>query len=285
VVVTPTLRWQISPILHLLHDSYQLNPKRRSCVRQSCSDQLQSKPANMPEPVSTIAGFVASGINACIRLAEFGLHFADVSNETRQFLINIQLVDQKINTARRLRRVKSGYLDSHTKADVDNDIDTAERVLKLIGESIEKCRVDLDVSESVRAHTRLKWLMKDYQSFCSKERTLSNSLQALICSINQMSLIKPPEDPPSYEVASQFTKGLVRGPTQRRKMAKETVRELMEEESGELEENGPRFDRAPSRDYNVTELDADREPADWQYLRVDVDPEPKARRIRSSAIR
>jgi hypothetical protein len=239
----------------------------------------------MPEPASMVIGLVASSINASIRLAEFGLHFADVSNETRQFLINIQLVNQKINTARRLRRVKSGYLDPHTKTDVDNDIDTAERVLKLIGESIEKCRVDLDVNESVRAHNRLKWLMKDYQSFCSKERTLSNSLQALICSISQMSLIKPPEDPPSYEIASQFTKGLVRGPTQRRKMAKETVRELIEEDSGEMEEIASRYDFAPPGDYNLAELDADKETADRQSLRVDTDPEPRARRRRSSAIR
>jgi hypothetical protein len=239
----------------------------------------------MPEPVSMVAGFVASSINASIRLAEFGLHFADVSNETRQFLINIQLVNQKINTARRLRRVKSGYLDPHTKTDVDNDIDTAERVLKLIGESIEKCRVDLDVNESVRAHNRLKWLMKDYQSFCSKERTLSNSLQALICSINQMSLIKPPEDPPSYETASQFNKGLVRGPTQRRKMAKETVRELAEEDSSEMEEYVSPYDFAPPGDYNLAEPDANIEAADRQSLRVDTDSELRARRRRSSAIR
>jgi len=232
-----------------------------------------------------IAGLVASSINASLRLAEFGLHFADVSNETRQFLINIQVVDQKINTARRLRRVKSGYLDPHTKTDVDNDIATAERVLELIGESIEKCRVDLDVNESVRAHNRLKWLMKDYQSFCSKERTLSNSLQALICSINQMSLVKPPEGPPSYQSATEFTKGLVRGPTLRRKMAKETVWELTEEDSGDRGRYASRYDVAPPGDYNVAELDGAAETAEWQSLRVDADRESKVRRRRSSAIR
>jgi hypothetical protein len=243
----------------------------------------------MPEPTATaIVGLVASSVNACLRLAEFGLHFADVSNETRQFLINIQLVDQKINTARRLRRVKSGYLDPHTKTDVDNDINTADRVLHLIGESIEKCRVDLDVNESVRAHNRLKWLLKDYQSFCSKERTLSNSLQALICSINQMSLVNPPplDGPPSYGKATQFSKGLFRGPTLRRKMAQETVRGWADDDAGESPGLVSRYDVAPPGDYNLAESDAGLETAEWQSLRVDTDPEPPSvRRRRSSAIR
>jgi hypothetical protein len=239
----------------------------------------------MPEPVSTILGVVSSSIIASLRLAEFGVHFADVSNETRQFLINIELVGQKINTARRLRRVKSGYLDPHTKKDVDNDIDTAERVLKLIGESIEKCRVDLDVNESVRAHNRLKWLLKDYQSFCSKERTLSNSLQALICSISLMSQIKPPEGLPSYESATQFTKGLVRGPTQRRKMAQEVMWEPTEENVIETEGDTMRTDLAARGDYSVAELDGGIETAQGQSLTADNDPEPRVRRRRSSAIR
>lgn len=238
----------------------------------------------MPEPASAIVSLIASSINASLRLAEFGLHFADVSSETRQFLINIQLVDQKVNTARRLRRIKSGYLDTHTKTDVDNDIDTAVRVLQLIGESIEKCRVDLEVNESVRAHNRLKWLMKDYQSFCSKERTLSNSLQTLICSINQMSLIKPPESPPSYDSVTQFTKGVVRGPTLRRKMAKETVQELTEEDSVARQGHVSRYDVAPPGDYNVAELHGVVEIADSQSPRLDTDPEWRARRTRSSAI-
>ena len=68
-------------------------------------------------------------------------------------------------------------------------------------------------------------------------------------------------------------------------MAKETVRELIEEDSGEMEEIASRYDFAPPGDYNLAELDADKETADWQSLRVDTDPEPRARRRRSSAIR
>ena len=63
-------------------------------------------------------------------------------------------------------------------------------------------------------------------------------------------------------------------------MAKDRVRELTEEDSDEKEEYTSRYDFAPPGDYNVAELGADKETADWES-----DPEPRARRPRSSAIR
>lgn len=181
----------------------------------------------MAEP-NTIISIVASSIIASLRLAEFGLHFKEVSSETRTFLINIQLVHQNIQTARRLLNTKYTYLDPHTKADAEYNIKKAEEVLQSIGETIEKCRVDLDIKGSVGVTNRLRWLLRDHRAFLDKERVLSMSLQSLISCATQMSLAKAPDNPPSYNESMPF-RGPLRGPSTRRKLVK-----TMEEEEKEL---------------------------------------------------
>jgi hypothetical protein len=178
--------------------------------------------------LNAIAGLVTSSVNASIKLAEYTLHFIDVPDETRDFLMIIELVEQNIKTARRLRRDKSAHLDAHTKADAEANIKKAEEVVELIGKTIENCRVDLQINGRVGVANRLKWIMRDHRAFLSKERILNISLQSLTCSINQMSNARSPDNPRSYRENMQFRRPL-RGPHTRKKLAKQ-----MEEDEEEL---------------------------------------------------
>ena len=162
---------------------------------------------------------MGSAIIVTFRLIEFGLHYADVSSETKELLKNVELVDRKINSARYLRRVKSGWLDSRMKEEVERDIEIAQEIVTSIARTIERCRKDLVAENRVTAINRLRWIFRDNEAFLSKERTLSNSLIALTSDIGQMTTINVAE-PPSYESATRF-RGPLRGPTVRRQIAKQ----------------------------------------------------------------
>ena len=146
---------------------------------------------------------IPASITAAFKLIEFGLQYAEVSKETRELLHNLDLVDRKIQHTKNLRRVKSGWLDSHRKEDIDKDIDAAVNILKSIGATIESCRRDLAAKKSVTALHKLKWLFRDNQSFLKQERTLSNCLSVLLSDISTMlllntstgDLLPPPYDP------------------------------------------------------------------------------------------
>lgn len=168
------------------------------------------------------ASAISSSITTIIRLVEFGLHYAEVCNETRELLYNIDLVNGKINIAKNLRSAKETWLDNHIKANVDHDISIAEEAVKSIGITIEGCRVDLQSKQTVSALNRLKWLLRDNQAFLSKERTLSNSLQALNTDILIMNSVGPSSDapPPAYDAINRFRVPL-RSPASRLRLRKQ----------------------------------------------------------------
>ena len=172
-------------------------------------------------------GVIGSTINAVLKLVELTLAYREVSKDTQQLLSNIELTDSKIDTALRLRRVKSAYLDPHLKREVDRDIDITKRIVSSVGQTIERCRADLETNQDkVKPINRLRWMFRDSEAFLSQERTLANCLQALACDISQMTAASPPPtlvEPPTYSQTMAFHKPMW-SPSVRRKLAQQRSR-------------------------------------------------------------
>ena len=169
---------------------------------------------------------IPASIVAVFRLIEFGLSYSEVSKETSELLENLKVIDRKINETKSLRRVKSGWLDTHNKNNIDLDIAAASNILKSIGATIESCRRDLAANNRVTAFNKLRWLFRDNQSFLKQERTLSNCLSALISDITTMQLLNnstgellPPPYDPHHRLPSRGPTLL--GPNARRQLAKQ----------------------------------------------------------------
>jgi hypothetical protein len=157
--------------------------------------------------VDPVVPVLASTANAFKAIVEFGLHWKDVTAETKNFLINTRQVEEKINTAKRLLRQKKDGIDEATRREVESDISTASEVLRSIRGTIESNRVDIDQHDSVGAWNRTKWLLRGHADFLSHQTILNSSVQSLICSIGRLDQMQNPSSPgilvvgspPSYE--------------------------------------------------------------------------------------
>ena len=169
-------------------------------------------------------GAVASAGNVLITLFKHGLHYAEIPAEVEQFRHAIDNLQSGINTSKRLRRVKSSYLDGETKAEVDDAISRSESVMDSIARTIEGCRVDLQTKGTVSAKNRVDWLMRGHQAFMARGMTLNSCLQSLSMQIGRMDALQPPQVitgplPPSYRDSLRPDQPL-RGPAARRARAR-----------------------------------------------------------------
>ncbi|KAI1618592.1 hypothetical protein EDD36DRAFT_460229 [Exophiala viscosa] len=108
---------------------------------------------------TTIAGALFSGLNAIVKGVSYGAHFVDVPKEVTQLQQNIQTADQSINTAKRLVRLKTHYLNPHLVKESQSSIDAVENVLRHVRDSIEDCRKDLEVKNTVSVKNRAIWVL------------------------------------------------------------------------------------------------------------------------------
>ena len=184
------------------------------------------QPDDLLSSPPTMESAIPASIVAVFRLIEFGLSYSEVSKETSELLENLKVIDRKINETKSLRRMKSGWLDTHAKNNIDLDIVAASNILKSIGATIESCRRDLAANNRVTAFNKLRWLFRDNQSFLKQERTLSNCLSALISDITTMQLLNnntgdllPPPYDPHHQLLSRGPTLL--GPNVRRQLAKQ----------------------------------------------------------------
>ena len=169
-------------------------------------------------------GAVASAGNVLITLFKHGLHYAEIPAEVEQFRHAIDNLQSSINTSKRLRRVKSSYLDGETKAEVDDAVSRSESVMDSIARTIEGCRVDLQTKGTVSARNRVDWLMRGHQAFMARGMTLNSCLQSLSMQIGRMDALQPPQVmteplPPSYRDSLRPDQPL-RGPATRRARAR-----------------------------------------------------------------
>ena len=174
--------------------------------------------------VATAIGAAASASNALATLCKHGLHYKEIPEEVEQFRFAIDNLEGSIKTAKRLRRVKSHYLDNLTKAEVDATIDRSLSVLDGVSRTIEGCRVDLATNGTVSAKNRLDWMLRGEDSFRAKGITLNSCLQSLSMQVGRMDAMQPPvtnynREPPSYK-DSLFPEQTLRAPSIRRARSK-----------------------------------------------------------------
>lgn len=158
----------------------------------------------MPIEVATAISAAASASNALVTLCKHGLHYKEVPEEIEQFRHALDNLESSINTSKRLRRVKSDYLDNHTKAEVDATINRSEAVLDGISRTIEGCRADVATKGTVSAKNRLDWMLRGQQTFMARGMTLNTCLQNLSMQVGRMDAMQPPatthsQNPPTYK--------------------------------------------------------------------------------------
>ena len=133
----------------------------------------------------------------------------ELPGAVRQLQINVQLAAEAINTANRLIRLKP-YLDrEHLVADTNRNIKHTEDVLKLLQDTVEACRKDIELKNTVGFNNRLKWIVFKEKDFLDKLATLTNALGCLNRDILRMENVPAPQLP-TYGESMQEQGGPVR---------------------------------------------------------------------------
>lgn len=149
----------------------------------------------MVEP-TTIVSSVFAALNTIVRGISYTAHFAEVREEVKQLQINIEITDRSIKTANRLIDTRSHYLDPHLVQEAKDNVRATKEVLDLVCSSIESCRKDLALNNSVSAPTRAAWVAWRSERFRSKLQTLMMCCNALNRDIQRMEAASPPSGPP-----------------------------------------------------------------------------------------
>ncbi|OCT51171.1 hypothetical protein CLCR_08532 [Cladophialophora carrionii] len=145
----------------------------------------------MPEPV-VIATSIFSGFNSFVKAISLAAHYKEVPNEVRQLHTNIERAESAINIARRLLRSKAHYLDPRLIQETEESIEKSNSALLLVRDSIEACRKDLEIRQTVTPKNRVAWLLWKNQEFLSQLQTLGNCLGALDRDIGRLEMAHPP---------------------------------------------------------------------------------------------
>jgi hypothetical protein len=145
----------------------------------------------MPEPV-LVATSIFSGFNSFVKAVSLAAHYKEVPNEVKQLHTNIERAESAINIANRLLRSKAHYLDPRLIQETEESVDKTNHVLLLVRDSIEACRKDLEIRETVTAKNRVAWLLWKNQEFLSQLQTLGNCLGALDRDIGRLEMAHPP---------------------------------------------------------------------------------------------
>ncbi|EXJ58198.1 hypothetical protein A1O7_05623 [Cladophialophora yegresii CBS 114405] len=145
----------------------------------------------MPEPV-VIATSIFSGFNSFVKAISLAAHYKEVPNEVRQLHTNIERAESSINIARRLLRSKAHYLDPRLIRETEESIEKTNNTLLLVRDSIEACRKDLEIRQTVTPKNRVIWLLWKNEEFLSQLQTLGNCLGALDRDIGRLEMAHPP---------------------------------------------------------------------------------------------
>ncbi|KIW66688.1 hypothetical protein PV04_05996 [Phialophora macrospora] len=145
----------------------------------------------MPEPV-LVATSIFSGFNSFVKAISLAAHYKEVPNEVKQLHTNIERAESSINIANRLLRSKAHYLDPRLVQETEESVDKTNHVLLLVRDSIESCRKDLEIRETVTPKNRVAWLLWKNQEFLSQLQTLGNCLGALDRDIGRLEMAHAP---------------------------------------------------------------------------------------------
>lgn len=142
----------------------------------------------MPE-AGLSATIVFPLFNFVLRAIQTGYEIAAVPSETSDHLKTISQVLLDLKTARTLRREKAAFLSDDDLVRIDTVVKNTEDALMALECLVERARVDMSLHQnSVRAHSRLMWVMRDSNKVTAALSRLTVVSQSLHSEIIAMRL-------------------------------------------------------------------------------------------------
>ena len=128
----------------------------------------------------------AAGINSSIRIFEVTYQLKAVDEQTADLLSTTRHVDNNLNEARRLRRLKVTLLDADECAWIDGVIQDTDKALCAVAQLIEPARVDKNVKEGINFKNRVMWVFRDNPKVRDKHAALMLCHQSLMTVIARL---------------------------------------------------------------------------------------------------
>lgn len=128
----------------------------------------------------------AAGINSSIRIFEVTYQLKAVDEQTADLLSTTRHVDNNLNEARRLRRLKVTLLDAEERAWIDGVILDTDKALCAVAQLIEPARVDKNVKEGINFKNRVMWVFRDNPKVRDKHAALTLCHQSLMTVIARL---------------------------------------------------------------------------------------------------
>lgn len=129
----------------------------------------------IPDPLSV----VSSSFNATIKILEVTYQLKAVDEQTADLLSTTRHVDFMVQEARRLRRLKTGLLNTSERTMIDKVISDTEDALRAVAKLVEPCRVDKTAKNGIRFGHRVMWVFRDNPSVRDKHQKLQVCHQSL----------------------------------------------------------------------------------------------------------
>ena len=128
----------------------------------------------------------AAGINSSIRIFEVTYQLKAVDEQTADLLSTTRHVDNNLNEARRLRRLKVTLLDAEERTWIDGVIRDTDKALCAVAQLIEPARVDKSVKEGINFKNRVMWVFRDNPKVRDKHAALILCHQSLMTVIARL---------------------------------------------------------------------------------------------------
>ena len=153
---------------------------------------------------------VSACINSSIRILEVTYQLKAVDEQTADLLSTTRHVDNNLNEARRLRRLKVTLLDAGERAWIDGVIQDTDKALCAVAQLIEPARVDKNVKEAINFRNKVMWVFRDNPKIRDKHAALTLCHQSLMTVIaclhskdstviESLARLEKAERPPPYD--------------------------------------------------------------------------------------
>lgn len=111
---------------------------------------------------TTVLSAVSGALTTTVRITEKVFEILAVGEQSRSLLATINQVNQQLDTARSLRRQKSGLLSTNEKDSIQQTFKSTEEALERVARLVEKTRVDREIhGGKVGFYSRMHFVLKD----------------------------------------------------------------------------------------------------------------------------
>ena len=111
---------------------------------------------------TTVMSAVSGALTTTVRITEKVFEILAVGEQSRSLLATINQVNQQLDTARSLRRQKSGLLSTNEKDSIQQTFKSTEEALEHVARLVEKTRVDREIhGGKVGFYSRMHFVLKD----------------------------------------------------------------------------------------------------------------------------